>query len=78
MVAEETCLNPVHKDHRGRDNLKKSPELQDRQLKKPESELMKFTDGILKAKKAMRNLKTLQTSIMNFMLKWDVKFSRIS
>lgn len=44
----------------------------------PESELMKFTDGILKAKKAMRNLKTLQTSIMNFMLKWDVKFSRIS
>lgn len=53
-------------------------ELQDRQLKKPESELMKFTDGILKAKKAMRNLKNLQTSIMNFMLKWDVKFSRIS
>lgn len=46
--------------------------------KKARTELMKFTDGILKAKKAMRNLKTLQTSIMNFMLKWDVKFSRIS
>lgn len=40
--------------------------------------LMKFTDGILKAKKEMRNLRTLQMIIMNFMLKQAVKFSKIS